>query len=105
MPGVPLSALGSDTTTVMVADSCEPFAQGPQVAFANYPARDPSDASNGDSYWPSGGGASPPISVDAHTRHQHGQNLAFFDGHVKRSSYTTFTGEIPEGETWFEYRK
>lgn len=104
-PGVGLSGIGSDANTLMVADSCDDFAQVASVAFANYPLRDPSDASDGNTYWPAGGGNGPVISIDGHTRHYRGQNVAFCDGHVKWYSHSHLTGEIPPGETWFDYRK
>ena len=102
--GVALSGIGSASEALMVADSCDDFSQVATVAFANYPARDPSNAVDADTYWSWGGGGGPKISLDAHTRHNHGQNVAFCDGHVKWHPYSALTGEIPPGERWFDYQ-
>jgi prepilin-type N-terminal cleavage/methylation domain-containing protein/prepilin-type processing-associated H-X9-DG protein len=94
VPAVPLAAVVSPESKVMVADSRSSFMGPPEMAFANYPQGSASLASNAGWFWPEfpAGGAGPAIVPGRDARHQMGQNAAFLDGHVRWLPYQQLTG-------------
>jgi prepilin-type N-terminal cleavage/methylation domain-containing protein/prepilin-type processing-associated H-X9-DG protein len=102
-PVLPLAAVVSPASKVMVADSRNSFLDTLGLSFANYPGA-AFRASNVSQFWPwLARGTDPEIVPERHARHQMGQNAAFFDGHVKWLSYKEFTGPSIEATLakWF----
>jgi prepilin-type N-terminal cleavage/methylation domain-containing protein/prepilin-type processing-associated H-X9-DG protein len=105
-PGIPAAAVLSPEDKVMVADSKYAFMDPVGLTFANYSGESAITASNVAEFWPEYAryaGRSPAIDPQRHTRHHGGQNVAFFDGHVKWLSYREFTSQSMEATVakWF----
>jgi prepilin-type N-terminal cleavage/methylation domain-containing protein/prepilin-type processing-associated H-X9-DG protein len=91
--GTSYSAMVTAERKVMVADSRHTIAYPIELAFANYPGSSPFYADNVGKYWPQlGNRKGARIDPGQHTRHQMGQNVAFFDGSVRWLRYDAFTG-------------
>lgn len=101
-PGIPMATIQDPSGKIMVADSSLMALDVSGIAFANYTAIGPVQASNADLYWPGAGGGGVAINPSQHTRHTLGQNVAFLDGHVKFQRYEHFVGESPLGDAWFD---
>jgi prepilin-type processing-associated H-X9-DG protein len=91
---VTLAEVAELHTTAMVADSRRPLLDLFALAFASYPGESAFFAPNVARYWPEftgGKSSNPEIEPGRDTRHHMGQNVAFFDGHVKWHRYDEFT--------------
>lgn len=104
VPGVSLADVQLPAERIMVADSCESFMDISRLAFANYPDGDPTEATNGATFWAGAGGSRTSI-LPSHIRHRKGQNILFLDNHAKFFDNSLFVGRRPFAQGWFNPRR
>jgi prepilin-type N-terminal cleavage/methylation domain-containing protein/prepilin-type processing-associated H-X9-DG protein len=91
--GLSLSTVDSPSGKLMVADAGVSYPSPFDLAFANYPGATARAAANVGTFWPEvAAGPGPAVVPERDTRHQSGQNAAFFDGHARWLSYKQLTG-------------